>query len=170
MKFLLGLVFCFLMLPSISSAGDFIDNNQTCLNGSHKSAHSFMLTNEAFLVMDAKSMEMAGLSCQDLRSYREAFNMAEIALMPAAVALRYANLPGLNGLLVTLGLSNPAVMAVTVVGAAGMSVVYIVLKRTYADCEKLEKEKFKQQILSEIERNYNIQRVSSDIPLSKIPR
>ena len=114
-----------------------------------------------FTVLAAGSAPMSsGLTCQDLKSYGEAVSLVRAAIMPATTAFLLA--PGAKDLLIAdlagLGLTfaNPAVLGVTVLGAAGVSVIYIVLQKKLADCEAMEKEQLKEQIVEELARKYGL--------------
>ena len=108
------------------------------------------------------AMNFPTVSCHELKSAKEAIEMAGIALMPAKAAMK---LPGvgaaIDASIEALGLLNPAVIGVTVVGATGVAVVYIVLKRSVSDCERQDREDFKQQVFHELEGKYGIHALPS---------
>ena len=109
---------------------------------------------------DSVFVEAKGLTCEDLKFYGEAIKMVKAAILPATTAILLA--PELKESLVAelaaLGLTyaNPAVLGVTVIGAAGVSVFYIVLQKKISDCEAMDRQQLKEQIEAEILRKYGL--------------
>lgn len=99
---------------------------------------------------------MMGLRCEDLKRYTEAVEMIGLALYPATLAMTRS--PEVFAALAEMGLTmaNPAVLGVTVLGATGAVVFYIVLKKTMDECEQYEKEQLRRSILKEMELRYGL--------------
>lgn len=100
-----------------------------------------------------------GLSCKDVRALTKGARAIEIALMPALLALKLSSAPKiLAGELAALGLtySNPAVLGITVIGATGVAVFYIVLNQTMEECDRLDQRRLEEAVLLELERKYEM--------------
>ena len=97
------------------------------------------------------------MSCQDLKTAKDAVTLVSLALYPARAALRFSGVGAeLGASMLALGLSSPAVLGVTVIGASGLAVVYIILKQTQDDCAKQDQNEFKKQLFQEIESKYGV--------------
>lgn len=104
-----------------------------------------------------------GLTCEDLKSAQDLVQIVRMVLMPAELAIVLSGSSAmLTSELATLGLamSNPAVLGVTVIGATGVSVFYIVMKAKLAECEKVDRLALKSEILKELESQYGMQATS----------
>lgn len=98
-----------------------------------------------------------GMSCEQLQAAEDSLEIFSLVLMPASIAL---NSPGVKPILAAelaslgLTLANPAVLSVTVIGAVGISTIYIVLQQSLKECERMEKEQLRQALLLEMARKY----------------
>ncbi len=111
-----------------------------------------------------------GLTCEDLKSLKGAYEATSLALYPAtlAVLLSPAKAQILAELeLLGLTLANPAVLGVTVIGAFGAVTVYFVLKTTLDECERMDQERLKQEIVLEMERKYGLDARRATLDLKK---
>jgi hypothetical protein len=102
---------------------------------------------------------MMGLTCEDLRGAVRAAQIVEMALYPATLALTLS--PAKAELMATLAqlgltMANPAVLGVTIIGATGVVVLYLVMKNTLEECERLDQVRLKNAILQEVEAKYGI--------------
>lgn len=114
----------------------------------------------SFLAADT----VMGMTCEDIRQYKEDLALISIALMPVEVAMRSPQAQAmLTAELARLGLSlaNPPVLAVTVLGAVGVSTVYFILKREMDQCEKEERNQLRDEILSDLKQSMPIDATQS---------
>ena len=108
-----------------------------------------------FLASDRAAF--AGLSCQDLKSAVEATQVLSMALLPVSVALRT---PGAREEIAAslasygLTLANPAVLGITVLGAAGVVTIYFVMKHSLDECERQDREQLRQDLLQDLKRSF----------------
>lgn len=103
--------------------------------------------------------KLMGLTCEDLKGFKEAVSAIDMALYPATLAITIspardlirAELAGLG-----LSMANPAVLGVTVIGAFGVVTLYFILRRTMEECEEIAREDLRRDILREVEKKYGI--------------
>ena len=101
-----------------------------------------------------------GLTCEQIKSLPHLGEIISIGLMPATVALAA---PGVSGMLTAelaalgLTLANPVVLGVTVIGATGVSVIYLVMKQTMEECEKADRQALRNEIIRELEMQFSVQ-------------
>lgn len=99
------------------------------------------------------------MTCEQLKSAEESLEILSMVLMPASLALSSPGVqPLLAAELVSLGLTlaNPAVLGVTVLGAVGVSTIYILVRQSLRDCERMEREVLKRALIKELEEKYGI--------------
>lgn len=113
----------------------------------------------------------ASMTCEQLKVTQESFEIFSMVLMPASIAL---NSPGVRSILATelaylgLTLANPAVLGVTVMGAIGISTMYIVLRQTLKECERMDQERLRRELIRELEEKYGVR--SGQDPLLTIKK
>lgn len=100
-----------------------------------------------------------GLTCQDLKSLKGAYEATSLALYPATLAMiltpaRAQILAELE--LLGLTMMNPVVLGVTVIGAVGGVTVYFVLKASLDECERMDQARLKEEIIREMEQKYGL--------------
>jgi hypothetical protein len=111
-------------------------------------------------VLVSNQSGFAGMSCQDLKSMVEGMKMVSIAILPATSLMKNPAVAKLTAAsLETLGIAvgGTAVLSVTVFGAIGFATVYIVMKQSLNECEKMDKQQFKQDVIREIEKTLKTQ-------------
>jgi len=120
------------------------------------------------IVLVANSSGFAGMSCQDLKSAFDAAQIISMTLMPVTLALKT---PGVRELISAdmaaagLTLANPAVLGVTVLGAVGFVTIYFVMKQSLDDCERSDREQFKQELIQQLKQSYPASKGSTNVPL-----
>lgn len=136
----------FLAAPAFAE-GLFYD---TCIEKAEASGGLFLL---------AVDRSGVGLTCDQLNQLQEAYETTKLVLWPASLAVLLtparAEIAAQLELL-GLGLSNPAVLGVTVIGAFGVVTVYFVLKAAMEDCERMDRQRLREEIVREIERKYRL--------------
>ncbi len=157
MKAFLFLAFAVLTLSSgkAEASGLFYDNGCVAVGDGNS---------PMFFAASADFDGAFGLSCQDIKDVQRAVSYSQVVLMPAMLALNQSGASArIAAQLAALGLTyaNPAVLSVAVVGAFGVSVMYLVLQTTIEDCEKMEKETLKKEIMRELESKYGLKSVGS---------
>ena len=145
----IGFLIVALSVGEISFANEKLLNTDSCVALASSNSSGFVAVG-----YESSSQIVAALTCQDLKTYKEGFIYTSLALSPAVLVIR-AN-PAVKAMLLTemmrlgLTLSNPVVLTVTVLGATGMAVIYIILKKEMDECEKMEAELLKKQIVREL--------------------
>lgn len=105
-----------------------------------------------------------GMSCKTVTSLQQTATVVQMAVMPAMIAI---NTPAVKAALAsdlaTVGavVGSPAVLAVTAVGALGITTIYFVLKQSVEECQAEEQEAFRQRILREVDAKLGTQSRSS---------
>lgn len=94
--------------------------------------------------------------CEKLKGFKSGFDYVSMSLLPVSIAMRS---PAVTLQLAELGLTlaNPAVLGVTVLGASGYVVIYFILKKSFEECEALEKEELRESIVKELSSKYKMQ-------------
>lgn len=107
-----------------------------------------------------------GLRCEDINNFRYGLEVMKITALPALMALRS---PAVHAQLIELGLTaaNPAVLGVTVLGASGYVVIYLILKKTIEECDAMTKDEFRQSIIKEMQIKYGL-KVPKNIPIQSV--
>jgi hypothetical protein len=124
---------------------------------------------EGFILADYRGGAF-GLTCEDLKSLKGAYEATTMALYPATLAMvltpaRAQILAELE--LLGLTMANPAVLGVTVIGAFGVVTVYFVLKASMEECERMDQARLKQEIVREMERKYGLDARRANLELRK---
>lgn len=103
------------------------------------------------------AFRMPKLTCDDLRNAQDAAALVSIVLSPVkkVLALPIVGEQIAAGLAVA-GVSAPAVATVSVIGATGMAVFYIIMRKQVSDCEKENQAELKRQFFNELESKYGI--------------
>ncbi|MGZ3768269.1 MAG: hypothetical protein ACXVCP_15950 [Bdellovibrio sp.] len=108
-----------------------------------------------------------GLSCESLKSSKEAVELVSAALLPVSVALNAS--PQVRNALMTdlaamgLTLANPAVLTATVIGSVGVATFYIIVRKSFQECAEFEKAALKEAIINELQRQYNF-KATNQVP------
>ena len=127
---------------------------ESCTNQSH-SSFTGGGANEggAPFVLVSNQSRFGGMTCQDLKSLFEAAQIANLVLMPATLAIKA---PGVAESLAIYGLTlaNPAVLTVTVVGATGYALVYLIMKQSIKECDARAAADLKADILKQIKATF----------------
>ncbi len=107
-----------------------------------------------------------GLRCEDLNNFRYGLEVMKITALPALMALRS---PAVHAQLIELGLTaaNPAVLGVTVLGASGYVVIYLILKKTIEECDAMAKDEFRKSIIKEMQIKYGL-KIPKNIPIQSV--
>lgn len=98
-------------------------------------------------------------TCEELKSAQTALEAISAAIIPVSRVLanpqvKEALMSELSSLGMTL--SNPAILAATVIGAVGITTVYIVIHKSVQECAELDQQEFKQSLHDELAQKYNI--------------
>lgn len=125
---------------------------------------------EMIYLAKAGGPNLGGLTCEDLKNIGDKIDDIQMVLYPASLAIILS--PARDEIIAelsALGLSmaNPAVLGVTIIGATGAGVIYLVLKKTFKECEALEREQIKESILEEIEHKYGIRAPRAELELRR---
>lgn len=107
------------------------------------------------------------LSCEMLKTLKSTVEIIDASLMGAQVAMKSPMGQALlSASLIQYGLTlkNPTVLAITIVGTMGISVVFFILKKEYDECIKIDREKLKSEIINELQAKFKLQ-PSSNIEL-----
>lgn len=106
-----------------------------------------------------------GLTCQELKTLQDGLVYTSIALLPVSALI--ASNPELQAALsikaLTLGLSNPIVASIAVVGGTGAAVVFILLKDANETCERLGREEYERQLFINIENKLKMSPANSGV-------
>ena len=158
-----GLILSTSIFSAQAQAGDLLAD--ACVDGAavvQRAAYAGLIVPAAFSSDDVYAMNLSRSSCQEMKSAKEAIEMAGLVLWPARTAIKMAGVgSAIDASIEALGLSNPAVLGVTVIGATGVVVVYLILRQTVAECEHQDRDDFKQQIFEELESKYGIHAMPS---------
>ncbi len=96
-----------------------------------------------------------GFRCDNIKNYRYGLEVMKVTTLPAMMALKS---PAVQAQLIELGLTaaNPAVLGITVLGASGYVVIYLILTKTIEECEAMDQEIYKQSIIKEMETKFGL--------------
>ena len=98
----------------------------------------------------------ASLSCEDVSRIKNLSFYTSAILGVPALAYASASESAKLALLAALGLSTPAVLAISVLTASGSIVYYMVLNKKLEDCKKLDEQALNQKLMEELERKYGL--------------
>ena len=111
-------------------------------------------TGEARIFLVSAQGGFAGMSCQELKSAFEFVQISSMVLLPVSIVLKT---PGVReeiaAQMAAMGLTllNPVTLGVTVIGSVGVVTVYFVMKESLEECQRRDREQFKQELLRELE-------------------
>lgn len=104
-----------------------------------------------------------GMSCETLKNFSSAAEWVQLSIIPTILAAKMTGIPE------ALLAANPAVLGVTVIGASGAIVVYVVMKASLEECAAMEKEQLKKEIMKELSQKYGLKAKTSTLTIGDMP-
>ena len=112
-----------------------------------------IVATSSYKIMAVAYSGALGLTCQEIKTFKEGLIYTSIALYPVSALI--ATNPELQAALsikaLTMGLSNPVVASIAVVGGTGAAILFIILKDADETCERLGREEYERQLFINIE-------------------
>lgn len=143
---------------------DNLDNLDTIVASDDRNATNYFTEFNTYTMSTGRTS--IGLRCEDINNFRYGLEVMKITALPALMALRS---PAVHAQLIELGLTaaNPAVLGVTVLGASGYVVIYLILKKTIEECDAMAKDEFRKSIIKEMQIKYGL-KIPKNIPIQSI--
>jgi hypothetical protein len=108
---------------------------------------------------------IGGLSCEQLLRFDDKVQLVRMAIEPLENVMK---IPAVQAVLASQAtrvgsilMANPAVLAVTVIGAAGIYTSYVIVQASIADCKKMEPSRLKAEIDKDLQQRYGLKPVKS---------
>lgn len=141
-----------------------LDNLDTIIASDDRNSTNYFTEFNTYTISAGRTS--IGLRCEDLNNFRYGLEVMKITALPALMALRS---PAVHAQLIELGLTaaNPAVLGVTVLGASGYVVIYLILKKTIEECDAMAKDEFRKSIIKEMQIKYGL-KVPKNIPIQSV--